>query len=54
MKMRVSKYTTQTTVVEYNCYVHFVGTAEVLINEEAPPPLPERTPESYILALDAG
>ncbi|KAM4563112.1 tyrosine-protein phosphatase non-receptor type 22 [Odontesthes bonariensis] len=29
------------------------GTAEVLINEEVPPPVPERTPESYILALDA-
>ncbi|XP_041860954.1 tyrosine-protein phosphatase non-receptor type 22 [Melanotaenia boesemani] len=29
------------------------GTEKVLTDEEMPPPIPERTPESYILAVDA-
>lgn len=32
--------------------VHFVG--EVNTDEEVPPPLPQRTPESYVLAVDEG
>lgn len=32
--------------------VHATGTADM--DEEIPPPLPQRTPESYILAADAG
>ncbi|XP_026187616.1 tyrosine-protein phosphatase non-receptor type 22 isoform X2 [Mastacembelus armatus] len=31
---------------------HEPGTAESLTDEDLPPPLPERTPESYILAVD--
>lgn len=33
-------------------FLHVTGTAEK--DEEVPPPLPQRTPESYILAADAG
>lgn len=32
----------------------FVCTVKGLIDKESPPPLPERTPESYVLAVDAG
>lgn len=28
--------------------------SEVLTDDEVPPPLPERTPESFILAVDPG
>ncbi|KAM6982481.1 tyrosine-protein phosphatase non-receptor type 22 [Tautogolabrus adspersus] len=31
---------------------HASGTVEVRTNEEAAPPLPQRTPESYVLAID--
>ncbi|XP_020501661.3 tyrosine-protein phosphatase non-receptor type 22 isoform X2 [Labrus bergylta] len=31
---------------------HASGTVEVHTNEEAPPPLPQRTPDSYVLAID--
>lgn len=32
--------------------VHVTGTVDT--DEDIPPPLPQRTPESYILAADAG
>lgn len=32
--------------------VHVTGTVDM--DGEIPPPLPQRTPESYILAADAG
>lgn len=32
--------------------LHVTGTVDK--DEEVPPPLPQRTPESYILAADAG
>lgn len=28
--------------------------SEVLADDEVPPPLPERTPESFVLAVDPG
>lgn len=34
--------------------MRFVGPPEGLTDEDAAPPLPERTPESYILAVDPG
>lgn len=34
--------------------MHFVGTVEAHTDEDSPPPLPERTPESYVLADDTG
>lgn len=34
--------------------VHFAGTGGDDKDEEEPPPLPQRTPESYIIAVDEG
>lgn len=34
--------------------VHVLGTIEAHTDEDEPPPLPERTPESYVLAVDTG
>lgn len=57
-KLSVSVWDTTQTICYLSIYafidVHFIDNVEANTEEESPPPLPERTPESYVLAVDTG